>query len=135
MAFPKGVSGNLHGSNSAAGRKMLRKVRTALNKGINGLGDAEANGTTAMGALITKALKKDVVGTLKALSSYMPKDLDINVQHTNAARSLTDDELADIIATRARMKHIESNTIDGDCKIISTESTGCVVKEGKKGGV
>jgi predicted small metal-binding protein len=95
---------------------MLRKIRTALNKGIDGLGDASTEGTTVMGELITVALKDDVIGTLRSLAPYMPKDLNVDVNHSHAAKALTDDELADIIAQRARLKHdervIEGETID-----------------------
>lgn len=123
MPLPKGVSGNPTGSNSAAGRKMLRKIRTALNKGIDGLGDASRDGTTAMGELITVRLKEDVIGTLKALSSYMPKDLQIDVTHSNQAKLLTDDELADrivILTKQATLNQQDSNTIDIDSSEIET---------------
>ena len=113
MGFPKGVSGNPTGANSASGRKMLRKIRTALNKGIDGLGDASTEGTTVMGELITEALKDDVIGALRALAPYMPKDLNVDVSHSHSSKLLTDDELADIIAQRARSKHDEK-VIEGD---------------------
>ena len=137
MAFTKGQVANPLGAGKSSARRALSKIQGALDKSIDMLGiDTTAGcGATELARLITVKLKEDPIGTMKALSSILPKDLNVDVQHTNAARSLSDDELADIIATRARIKHIESNTIDGDCKIISTESTGCEVKQGKKGGV
>ena len=111
MAFPKGVSGNPSGM-SKQQHQLLNKVRNSLNKAVDGLGTASKDGTTVMAELITQALKDDVVGTLKAFSQFIPKELNVDVTHTQSAKSLTDDQLADIIAERARARLLEEKVIN-----------------------
>lgn len=103
MTYKPGDVGNPNGSRGSGGKAALRKIHNALNIAISGLGDAHGNGgASEMAVLITAALKDDVIGTLKGLAPFLPKALTVDVTHTNAAAALTDDELAEIIASRAK---------------------------------
>lgn len=84
-------------------QKVLRTVRGALNQAIEGLGDAQKSGRTAMAELLTERLRDDVVGTLAAMSKWLPRDVSIDVQHTVSAAQLTDEELAHIIMSSERV--------------------------------
>lgn len=112
-------------SNSKLGSRLLTKTRSALDKAIDGLGSAEKNGATAMAELITAALKDDVIGTLKALAPYMPKELQIDVQHSTSALQLTDDQLLEIIKSRAipAEKQIPGEIIEAETVKINQENS------------
>ena len=105
-------------------KQLLNKVRNSLNMAVDGLGDTSTDGATAMSKLITKALKEDVVGTLKALSSFFPKDINVDVTHNQSSQHLSDDELADIIATRARQRLEAAKEVEGEIIETIEESTG-----------
>jgi hypothetical protein len=67
-----------------------------------------------MAELITQALRDDVVGTLKAFSQFIPKEINIDMQDSGASKRLTDDELADIIASRSRERLLLQKAVDGE---------------------
>ena len=51
--------------------------------------------------MLVERLESDVVGTLKALNGLFPKELNVDVQHTLSASSMTDEQLLDIVKSRA----------------------------------
>lgn len=101
MPFQKGQIANPTGRYNKQANQFMKKTRTAMNMAVDGLGDASVNGATAMSVLITAALREDIVGTLKALSVYMPKELNVDVQHSANALQLTDEQLLEIIKSRS----------------------------------
>ncbi len=115
MTWVKGRTGNPAGT-SKVHRRLLTKVRSSLDMAIDGLGTASHGGATEMASLITQALRDDVIGTLKALQGFFPKDIHVDVQHSGASKTLSDDDLADIIALRTQLalSQIEAKTIDGE---------------------
>ena len=100
MPFKKGQIANPQGRGNKQARQYLLKTRSAMNMAIDGLGDASINGASVMAILITKAMREDVIGTLKALSVYMPKDISIDVQHSTNPLLMTDEQLLQIIESR-----------------------------------
>lgn len=83
-------------------RELVNKVRTAISRAIDGLDDGKGKiGVARLSELIKASLERDPVGTLKALAPYAPKDVTVESFNGKAAEQLTDDELANIIATRA----------------------------------
>ena len=117
MTFKQGQIANPHGgkSHNKSGIRALAKIRTGLNKAIDGLGDAVGKeGTTRLAELITEAMERDIVGTLKGLAFCLPKDIQIDVNHSNSSKHLTDDDLADIIMERMRLRQEACKTIEGE---------------------
>jgi len=115
MPFPKGQSGNPSGNNGQAGRKVITKVQKAINAAIDLLGKRSVTtqcGVTELANLICDQLQDNPVATLKALAPLLPKDVAIDVTHTQSAKSLTDDQLADIIAERARSRLLDEKVIN-----------------------
>ena len=105
--FKKGQVANPNGAGKSAGRRAHSKLQNALDKTIDLLGvdSIDGCGATALAELLLPKIKEDPVGTIQRLACLFPKDVSIDVSHSNAADRLTDDELADIIAQRARLKH------------------------------
>lgn len=107
--FKKGQSGNPTGIQNKAGRRAHSKLQNALDKTIDLLGvdRLDGCGSTALAELLLPKLKADPVGTIQRLACLFPKDVSVDVTHSNNANNLTDDELADIIAQRARLRRDE----------------------------
>ena len=114
--YKKGQVANPTGNNGQPGRKVVTKVQKAINKAIDLLGKNAVSkcGVTELAGLICDELKGNPVATLKALAPLLPKDVAIDVTHSKSAQTLTDDELADIIATRARQRLDDSRVVDGE---------------------
>ena len=73
--------------------------------------------------LLADALEDAPIKFLTMAAKYLPKEVNVDVTHTKQATALTDNELADIIAERARLRHDEAKTIEGEVES-SIESTG-----------
>lgn len=102
MTIAKGEIRNPYGSQGKASRRALTKLQHALDKAIDLLGNDISDGTTVLAGKIKDKLESDPVGTIKALSPLFPKDVSIDVSSSQDAQKLSDSELADIIAKRAR---------------------------------
>ena len=114
---------------SKLGRQLLTKTRHALNKAIDGLGDAQSDGSTEMAKLITAALREDVVGTLKALQGYMPKEVTVDVTLNTSPLQLTDSQLMEIIESRTKV--IEGEIVSDDTaanphSLVDADTSKCV---------
>ena len=97
------------------GHKARNKAQIALNKAIDLLGKKafDGNGTTKLAELLVERLESDVVGTLKALNGLFPKELNVDVQHTLNASSMTDEQLVQIIESRQKaLNHTPGNTLE-----------------------
>lgn len=100
-------------------RKAVNKAQRAFNNAMDILGDkkVDVDGklTSELTALLVEAMRKDIVGAIKGLASIIPKNVEIDVTHrTHQATDLTDDELAMIIAERARARRELEQTIEAD---------------------
>lgn len=113
--FKKGQVANPNGAGKSAGRRAHSKLQNALDKTIDLLGvdSIDGCGATALAELLLPKLKEDPVGTIQRLACLFPKDIAIDVSHSNSSKLLSDDELADIIAQRARSRH-EEKVIEGE---------------------
>ena len=113
MTWQKGESGN-PGGVSKAGRQAVVKVRVAISKAIDSMKDPdnpEVIGVVRLAAVITEALQENPISTLKALSSYMPKDVLVDQASSRDADKLTDAELARIIAEDAVSKASKAESV------------------------
>lgn len=104
MLIAKGQVMNPYGGQNKAGRRALTKLRLALDSAIDLLGDTSRDGVTVLAGKIKDKLSEDPIGTLKALMPLLPKDIDVSVQHTGNPSQLSDQEIADEIAHRARAR-------------------------------
>lgn len=109
------------------GHKARNKAQIALNKAIDLLGKQafDNNGTTRLAELLAVKLESDVVGTLKALNGLFPKQVNVDVQHSTSALQLTDDQLLDIIKSRAipAEKQIPGEIIEAETVKINQENS------------
>ena len=63
--------------------------------------------------MIAEKLESDVVGTLKALSSLMPKQVQVDVNHSLSASQMSDEQLVQIIESRQKaLNHTPGNTLE-----------------------
>ena len=106
MPFKKGQSGNPSGL-SSHDKEVMRKIRTAVNRGIDNMKSGKVVGVVALGEKITEALEDNAVATLRALAPLLPKDIFVETTSYTDASKITDAELADLIANRARAKRDE----------------------------
>lgn len=110
MPIEKGQVLNPHGRRS--GTEALQKVRKAIEKGIEGMrrgGKGKPIGVVVLAEQIRDALEADPIRTLKALASYMPKDLTVDVVDNRQADAMTDGDLASLIAQGAARQIQEEN--------------------------
>ena len=130
MAALPGQIMNPNGYNGrdSYGHRARNKAQIALNKAIDLLGrnTFDNNGTTRLAELLVERLESDVVGTLKALNGLFPKELQVDVQHTLSASQMTDEQLLEVIKSRAIP--IEKPVNGQEHELIETEYTE-VVKE------
>ncbi len=105
MPFKKGDIGNPAGRNSH-GTDALAKVQKAISNGIKKMKspDGKSIGVVRLAEKITAALEADPIRTLKALSAYMPKNVQIDLNDHRQADSIPDSELAKLIAEGAARK-------------------------------
>ena len=104
MTWVKGQSGNPGGKQS--GKDAIHKIRKSIERGIDTMRDRDSKkvvGVVRLAENIRDALELDTVGTLKQLAPLLPKDLLIETS-TGQAQSLTDDELAAIVASMTAKK-------------------------------
>lgn len=117
-----GKSGNPTGYNgrNSRGEKALKKIQAALDNAIDGLGKAVLNQTASeLSVLITEALRKDVVGTLKGLQFCLPKTITVDHRKSTDVDQMSDDELAMLISSRAQARYAQERTIDAE--VIDTD--------------
>jgi serine/threonine protein phosphatase PrpC len=100
---------------TTAQQRYIRKMQTALDLALDGLGERMGMDTaSACASLICDALQNDFVNTFSKLQFMMPKNINVDVQVTRDHAELTDAELEALIAERRAIAHnnIESLTHD-----------------------
>lgn len=86
---------------TTAQQRYIRKMQTALDLALDGLGERMGMDTaSACASLICDALQKDFVNTFSKLQFMMPKNINVDVQITKDNNELTDDELMQLINDR-----------------------------------
>ena len=88
------------GSKQEGARDALYKIRMAVSKGIDDMRAGNKIGIVALSEKITAALEEDAVGTIRQLSSILPKDLHAVIENTIDISKLSDNQLASIILAR-----------------------------------
>lgn len=102
MPFEKG--NKLGGNHRTHGLDALAKVQKAIARGIEQMKDPNTKkviGVVRLAEKITEALEADPIRTLKALSAYMPKNVQIDLSDSRQADAIPDSELAQLIAEGA----------------------------------
>lgn len=97
------------------GHKAKNRIQKGLDNAITLLGQQaiDKNGATRLGELIAEKLESDVIGTLKALSSLLPKQVQVDVNHSLNASQMSDDQLLQIIESRQKtIEHAPGNTLE-----------------------
>ena len=117
MPAQKGIALNPNGYNGREkyGHRAKGKIQVALNGAIDLLGKSTIanNGTTRLSELIAAKLESDVIGTLKALSTLLPKQVQVDVNHSLNASQMSDEQLVQIIESRQKaLNHTPGNTLE-----------------------
>jgi hypothetical protein len=119
MPFVKGQIANPNGY-SSADRAAVTKIRTGIDRAIDKMKHGKTVGIVAFQEKLAESFENQFLATLKAVAPFLPKDVFIESSTGKTAQSLTDDELADIVATRARLKR--QNSIEAECTIIEDKT-------------
>ena len=107
---PKGYNGR-----EKYGYRAKNKMQTAMDIAIDLLGEKNIRncGTSRLAELIAEKLESDVIGTLKALSSLLPKQVQVDVNHSLNASQMSDEQLLQIIESRQKtIEHTPGNTLE-----------------------
>ena len=105
------------------GRGLTAKTRAAILKAFDILDD-ESQGYKTIPVLLAAASQKDVFRFMDVAAKYIIKDVNTDSDSLQDASKLTDGELADIIAKRAR-ERLEALQKD------DTEGVSCVSEASK----
>jgi hypothetical protein len=92
------------------GQELAQRTRKGI---LNAFDCVETKHKKLLSEVLADAFLENPLKFLDTASKFIPKQVDIDVSHTKTANTMTDDELADIIATRARQR-LEAKTIEGD---------------------
>lgn len=96
------MSGNSNsggnGKTARRGHELVQRTRAAI---LNAM-DVLDKGTEPLSVLLAKAATEQPMRFLDMAAKHCPKDIDLNIISDLKAENMTDNELADIIATRAR---------------------------------
>ena len=79
------------------GRRLADVVRGCIDHGIKQMKSGKKIGKVALSDKIRIALENDTVATLKALAPWIPRDINVEVNHTLGLARLDDNELARIV--------------------------------------
>ena len=102
-------------------RQALTKIRKAIDIAIDRVKHGQVVGVVALAAKITEEIEASPTPSkiLKDLAPLLPKDILIDA--VIGTQSLTDAELQDIIANRAKERRQLEQTIEGQVIDISTD--------------
>jgi len=117
MAFKQGQSGNPKGGQlSSPGRRTVNKMQKALEQAIDALSIKNPEGMLAseMADIIVESMRKNPIGTLKAIAPLLPKDVNIDVTRRSEPVDLSDEDLAELVAERARSRREAEQVIEGE---------------------
>ena len=107
MPFKAGHVANPGGRQSGQDTALI-KIRKAIERGIDGLRGGKHNnvGVVRLGEMITEELELSTEPSkvIKNLAPLLPKEVSIHA--TTGLQELTDDELATIVASRARERRL-----------------------------
>ena len=103
---------NATGMPAKHGRTVTARARGCILKALD-IVDDESQGYKSIPQLLAAASQKDVFRFMDVTAKYIIKDINTDADSLKDASKLTDSELADIIATRARERLEEAQKDDG----------------------
>lgn len=109
---------NPHATGMVAARVRGLTVRT--RKCILDVFDLLDDRKTPMAELLATAAVKDPLKFMDTASKFIIKDLQIDINHMHNPSMLTDDEIAEEIATRARARLEQARDITDQVEVIDT---------------
>ncbi len=89
---------------------LVRRTRYAILKAL----DTVDSLGTPLHELLAQAFVDNPLKFLDTAAKFLPKQMDIDVTHSKSNQNLSDDDLADIIAQRARQRLEGIKAIDGE---------------------
>lgn len=104
------INKNPIGKQAKHAKQLASRTRAGI---LNGMDAVEKRGKL-ISEILADAFIENPLKFLDTASKYLPKDINMDVTHSKSAQALTDDELADIIAQRARQRLTDSKDITSD---------------------
>ena len=103
------------------GQELAQRTRAGI---LNAFDYVERKEGRLISEILGDAFMDNPLRFLDTAAKFLPKDINLDVNHTKTANTLSDDELADIIATRARQRLEAAQVIE--CEIVedNQEVTG-----------
>jgi len=102
----------LKGKQPKHAKELAQRTRAAILLGMDAV--QKRGEKKLMSEILADAFIENPLKFLDTASKYLPKDINMDVTHTKSAQALTDDELADIIAQRARARLEDSKEVEGE---------------------
>lgn len=139
MPIQQGQCINPNGYNGREkhGYRAKSKIQKGLDNAIELLGKRaiDGKGATALGELIAEKLESDVIGTLKALSGILPKQVSVDVHHSASALQMSDEQLLEIIKSRSlpAEKQVNGQVIEHETGNNGQELTNTVINDAETG--
>lgn len=113
---------NATGMKAKRGRGVTAKTRGAILRAFDII-EAPGSKYLTIPQLLAEASQKDVFRFMDVAAKYIIKDINTDADSLKDASKLTDSELADIIATRARERLEEAQkSASSDIKVASSAS-------------
>lgn len=116
------MAGNKNSGNGGKvpmkGKELVQRTRAGI---LNAFDYVERTQGKLISEILGEAFIENPLRFMDTAAKFIPKDIDLKVNHTKSAVQLTDEELADIIATRARERLEASRVIEAE---ILEESEG-----------
>lgn len=91
---------NSQGKTAKKGSELVQRTRAAILNAMDALDDR----SKPLSQLLADAAEKQPLRFLDMAAKHCPKDVNLDVINTLKADKLSDEELADIIATRAKAR-------------------------------
>ena len=104
--------GNIYapGKRAKHGENLVQRIRA----GILGAFDVSEKKGMLISEMLSVEWEKNPLKFLEVAAKHLPKEITAEITRTYEANKLTDDELADVIAKRARKRHDDALQADQD---------------------
>jgi hypothetical protein len=116
---------NATGMTPKHGRSVTRRARAAVLKAFD-LVDSDTERYKPIPELLAEAAQKDVFKFMDITSKYIIKDMNTDMDGHKSLDSLTNEELADIVATHARKQReqLEQEQKEQSLEVVETQVSG-----------
>lgn len=106
---------NATGMTAQHGRSLVARTRKMI---LNAFDVVDTRGKPIV-EYLADAFIENPLKFMDTASRYMPKDIQVDVTHSNNASGLSDDEIAHEIATRARQRLEAARDITDEVEVVS----------------